>query len=88
METLSEEQVFRLRRNLSDAGCDDALIARFLELEQARRRSEQYRMLARQKAALLQTLHCVEYKIDCLDHLLYLMHKQDDAADPKGGFWL
>ncbi len=86
METLSEEQVFRLRRNLSDAGCDDDLIARFLELEQAHRRCEQYRMLARQKTALLQTLHCVEYKIDCLDHLLYLMHKQD--ADPKGGFWL
>ena len=70
MEGLSEEQAFRLRRNLSDAGCDSAL-------EQARRRCEQYRMLARQKAALLQALHCVEYKIDCLDHLLYLMHQQD-----------
>ena len=77
MESLSEEQVFRLRRNLSDAGCDPALISRFLELEQCHRRSEQYRMLARQKAALLQALHCVEYKIDCLDHLLYLMHKED-----------
>ena len=77
MECLPEEQAFRLRRNLSDAGCDPAQIARFLELEQARRRSEQYRMLARQKAALLQALHCVEYKIDCLDHLLYLMHQQD-----------
>lgn len=88
METLSEEQVFRLRRNLSDAGCDDALIARFLELERTHCRCEQYRMLARQKAALLQMLHCVEYKIDCLDHLLYLMHKQDAETNPKGGFWL
>ena len=77
MEGLSEEQAFRLRRNLSDAGCDSAQIARFLELEQACRRCEQYRMLARHKAALLQALHCVEYKIDCLDHLLYLMHQQD-----------
>ena len=49
MESLSEEQVFRLRRNLSDAGCDPALISRFLELEQCHRRSEQYRMLARQR---------------------------------------
>lgn len=77
MESLSEDQAFRLRRNLTDAGCDPALITRFLELEQAHRRCEQYRMLARQKASLLQTLHCVEYKIDCLDHLLYLMHQQD-----------
>lgn len=88
MEPLSPEQVFRLRRNLSDAGCDEALIARFLELEQTRCRSEQYRMLAHQKAALLQTLHCVAYQIDCLDHLLYRMHQQDTAADSKGGFWL
>ena len=77
MESLSEDQAFRLRRNLTAAGCDPALITRFLELEQAHRRCEQYRMLARQKAALLQALHCVEYKIDCLDHLLYLMHQQD-----------
>ena len=77
MESLSEDQAFRLRRNLTDAGRDPALITRFLELEQAHRRCEQYRMLARQKAALLQALHCVEYKIDCLDHLLYLMHQQD-----------
>ena len=77
MESLSEDQAFRLRRNLTDAGCDPALITRFLELEQAHRRCEQYRMLARQKAALLQALHCVEYKIDCLDHLVYLMRQQD-----------
>lgn len=77
MESLSEEQVFRLRRNLTDAGCDPAQISRFLELEAGRCRREQYRMLARQKAALLHTLHCVEYKIDCLDHLLYLMHQED-----------
>ena len=85
MESLSEEEIFRLRRNLTDAGCDQEQIARFLELELACCRSEQYRMLARQKVALLRALHCVEYKIDCLDHLLYLMHKEDAQRTKNGG---
>lgn len=78
MQELSEEQAFRIRRNLQDAGCSIAVITQFLELEQRCCRTEQYRILACQKAALLQKLHQIQYKIDCLDHLVYTMQQKEE----------
>lgn len=78
MKEISEEQVFRLRRNLQDAGCNANLVVQFLHLEQTQCRKEQYRLLSCQKAALLQKLHQIQYKIDCLDHLVYQMQQQDE----------
>lgn len=81
MKELSEEQAFRLRRNLRDAGCGSAVVERFLELEQQQCRLEQYRMLSRYKASLLQKLHRIQYRIDCLDHLVYTMqHEEKDLG--------
>ena len=53
----TEEQIFRIRRNLSDAGCDEPLIEQFLELEEHQKRTEQYRLLSGHKRILLQKLH-------------------------------
>lgn len=78
MKEISEEQAFRIRRNLQDAGCGTALVAQFLHLEQMQCRREQYRLLSGQKAVLLQKLHGIQYKIDCLDHLVYIMQQQDE----------
>ena len=78
MKERSEEQAFRLRRNLRDAGCGKETVERFLELEQRQCRWEQYRMLSCHKAALLQKLHRIQYKIDCLDHLVYTMQQQEE----------
>ena len=78
MKEISEEQAFRIRRNLQDAGCESDFVAQFLHLEQIQCRREQYRLLSCQKSALLQTLHGIQYKIDCLDHLVYLMQQQDE----------
>lgn len=46
METLTDDQIFKIRRNLSDAGCGVPLIEKFLLLEQNHRREEQYRLLS------------------------------------------
>lgn len=78
MKKLSEEQVFRIRRNLQDAGCSALQIMQFLDLEQRHCRREQYRLLSCHKTALLQKLHHVQYKIDCLDHLVYIMRQEDE----------
>ena len=77
MEAAMNDRIFRIQRNLSDAGCDDAQIARFLELEQNRQRKEQYRLLRRHRIALLDALHRDQYKIDCLDHMVYTMELED-----------
>lgn len=78
MKIIREEQAFRIRRNLKDAGCGMAVVTQFLDLEQRQCRKEQYRLLSCQKAALLQKLHRIQYKIDCLDHLVYTMQMEDE----------
>lgn len=78
MKIISEEQAFRIRRNLKDAGCGMPVVTQFLDLEQRHCRQEQYRLLSCHKAALLQRLHRIQYKIDCLDHLVYTMQQADE----------
>lgn len=77
MREFSEERIFKIRRNLSDAGCDAVLIEKFLELDKTKKRKEQYLLLSRYKATLLENLHNDQYKIDCLDHMVYMMEKED-----------
>ena len=78
MTALTEERIFKIRRNLSDAGCEDSFIERFLELEQKQKRKEQYLMLSRYKTGLLEELHQEQYKIDCLDYMVYSMEQEDE----------
>ena len=77
MEAATNDRIFKIQRNLSDAGCDDAQIAHFLELEQKQRCTEHYRLLSKHRAALLEALHRDQYKIDCLDHMVYVMGQED-----------
>ena len=78
MKALTDERIFKIRRNLSDAGCSASLIARFLELEQNKNRKEQYRLLCQHRLSLLDKLHKCQYKIDCLDHMVYSRQKEDE----------
>lgn len=78
MNKATEERIFKIRRNLSDAGCDDHLIEQFLVLEQKGKRKEQYLLLYRYKEKLLSELHQEQYKIDCLDHMVYTMEKEEE----------
>ena len=75
MAAITEDRLFRIRRNLRDAGCGEELIERFISLESRRLRAEQYR--------LLDSLHREQYKIDCLDHMVYTMHREDDSDGGK-----
>lgn len=77
MEAMDEDRIFKIRRNLSDAGCSASQVDQFLELEAQRKRREQYQMLSRQRALLLKELHQDQYKIDCLDYMVFAMQKED-----------
>lgn len=66
----------RLLRNLKDAGCDDATIRTYIQLQKEGRRQEQGRLLAAHRAALVEEMHSSQYKIDCLDYLIYSINKK------------
>ena len=84
MEMKADDCIFKIRRNLSDAGCDAPLIEHFLELMKNHKRKEQYRLLSQYRVSLLDKLHQEQYKIDCLDHMIYTMQKEDKKSN--GGF--
>lgn len=70
---LNSEQL--LLRNLKDAGCNQELIRRFLELEETGKREEQLHLLFAYRANLLEKLHMSQNKLDCLDYLVYEIRK-------------
>lgn len=74
---MRKEHVFKIKRNLTDAGCEPADIERFLVLEEKQKRKEQYSFLSKHKESLLSVLHQKQYQIDCLDFLVYTMEQAD-----------
>ncbi len=66
----------QLLRNLQDAGCDKATIARYIQLQKEGRQQEQYKLLSMHRALLLEQLHVSQHMIDCLDYLIYMMKKE------------
>ena len=81
MIAAAETDIFKIQRNLSDAGFTPSLIQKFLSLSQQKKRKEQYLLLARHRAELLEELHHTQYKIDCLDYMVYAMKKEDKPTD-------
>ncbi len=67
----------RLIRNLKDAGCDDKIIQRFLQLQKEGRTKEQLRLLAMHRAELLDRVHISQSMIDCLDYLVYSIKNEE-----------
>lgn len=77
MTSVTEDQKFKIQRVLSDAGCDESLIERFLELEAEGKKKEQYRMLSKHRIELLKNLHLEQNRIDCLDHMVHAMKEAE-----------
>lgn len=67
----------RLLRNLKDAGCNEAMIQKYLQLQKEGKRQEQFRLLALHRASLLDQVHVSQSMIDCLDYLVYSMKKEE-----------
>lgn len=70
-----------LYQNLIDAGCGEALVRQFLQLNAAGKKQESLALLARHRQQLLDCCHGAQKKIDCLDYLIYQMRREE----PKGG---
>ena len=67
-------------RTLKDAGCDDALIRRFLFLQEDGEPSECLCLLFGHRRRLLEMIHEDQKRIDILDYLIYTIGKEE-----KGG---
>ncbi|MCI8409516.1 MAG: hypothetical protein HFJ09_09665 [Lachnospiraceae bacterium] len=81
MGNITENMVFRIKRNLTDAGCNHSQIEQFLDLMNKKNRQEQYRFLSNYRLKLLQKLHESEHQIDCLDFLVYSMQQEDKKEE-------
>ena len=69
-------EMTRLLRNLKDAGCDEAMIQKYLQLQKEGKRQEQFRLLSLHIASLLDQVHVSQNRIDCLDYLIYTMKQE------------
>ena len=74
MNEMPEEE--RLLRNLNDAGCDEDIIKRYLQLQKEGKRQEQLRLLSIHRLSLLDRVHVSQNMIDCLDYLVYEIKKE------------
>lgn len=70
-------------RTLRDAGCDEALIRRFLLLAEDEGPSECLCLLSGHRQRLLETIHEDQKRIDILDYLIYTIRKEE--KEEKGG---
>lgn len=72
-----------LRQNLIDAGCNQELVRRCMDLAQRKETGELARILSQYKRTLLDTIHTEQKKIDCLDYLVWRIEKdqQSERAD-------
>lgn len=69
-------EMTRLLRNLKDAGCDEAMIQKYLQLQKEGEQQEQLRLLSLHRAALLERVHVSQNMLDCLDYLVYTMKRE------------
>lgn len=83
MNTVADSRIFKIKRNLADAGFNELQGEIFFEYEKENDRVGQYRMLKEHKMRLLEKLHESQYKIDCLDHMIYTMKQEDKKAKEK-----
>lgn len=63
-------------QNLKDAGCDEEIVKKFMELAETGERQKQYRLLEKHRKNLLEKVHNREKQIDCLDYLVFQMKKE------------
>ncbi len=65
-----------LQQNLIDAGCGEALTRNCMELAKANQWDRILSLLSKQRSHLLDTVHDGQKRIDCLDFLIYSIHKK------------
>lgn len=66
----------RMKQNLHDAGCDEAVTAEILELYQQGRIQEALLKMKKDRCKLMEQLHESGRKVDCMDYLIRKTEKE------------
>ena len=66
----------RMKQNLYDAGCDEAVTAEILELYQQGRIREALLKMKKDRCRLMDQLHESGRKVDCMDYLIRKTEKE------------
>lgn len=76
MNTTAQQEE-ALMRNLRDAGCSKTLIEQFIEHHKAGNAVKQECILSEHRRTILHSVHVEQYKLDCLDYLIFNIRKTD-----------
>ena len=79
--SMKGEEAHRIRRNLADAVCPDAIIEDYMELWANGRTADQVGLLQKHRKNLLGSLHQYQKALDCLDYLLFTTEKQRQSNE-------
>ncbi len=66
---IKEQQ--EILQNLKDAGCNSSIIAEFFKLVSDENTNALLKLLQNHRIELLNSLHNIQKKIDCLDYLIF-----------------
>lgn len=69
----------RMKQNLSDAGCCDAVIKEIIGLSESGRITEALQKMKKDRCRLMDELHESGRKVDCLDFLIRQTEKEMQA---------
>lgn len=64
-------------QNLKDAGCNDSMIDKILDLLSDIHNQEIFRLLSDHRGKLLDELHKNQKQIDCLDFLIFTLKQNN-----------
>lgn len=67
-----------LYQNLLDAGCNETMAATCMALAKSGKWSALLPQLTQHKKDLLERIHTGQQQIDCLDFLIYQIHKEHE----------
>ena len=72
---MAEQDNFKIRRNLTDAGMNESDIAKCINLIEQNRFAELNRLLTKHRLLLLDTVHKYNTCIDCLDYFTHTLER-------------
>ncbi|SDB45280.1 hypothetical protein SAMN02910317_02299 [Ruminococcaceae bacterium FB2012] len=72
---MTEQDFFKIRRNLSDAGLNETEIAECITLIEQNRYTELNRFLKKHRLSLLDSIHKYNARIDCLDYFTHTLDR-------------
>ena len=72
---MTKQDIFKIRRNLSDAGLNESDIAECISLIEQNRYAELNRLLTMHRLSLLDTVHKYNTCIDCLDYFTHTLER-------------